>query len=124
MESSPAQITPNAVAAQKIRHLSAEARAAFDRFQTSRDAGELDPVILAILEDFIPRHPPKPLPEMPGDTRIMDDLGFDSLAMTEVIFFTEDLFSITISNQEIMEVRTLDDLLFFVRRKVLTQTGG
>ncbi len=103
---------------EKLRHLPPEARAAFLRFQKDGDVTALDPVIHAILEDFIPRAPGRPLAEMPGDTRLMDDLGFDSLAITEIVFFTEDLFLISIANEEILQVRTLDDLRSFVRRKV------
>ena len=50
--------------------------------------------------------------------RIADDLGLDSLAVTELVFFAEDLFKIRITNQEISEVRTIDDLRLFIRRKV------
>jgi acyl carrier protein len=75
-------------------------------------------VICAILADFMPRRPTVPLAERPGSTRLIDDLGFDSLAITEVIFFAEDLFGITITNEEMVHVRTLDDLRGFIRRKV------
>ncbi|HWA27349.1 MAG TPA: acyl carrier protein [Lacunisphaera sp.] len=103
---------------EKIRHLPAEAQAAFRRFRAGGDAAELDPVILAILEDFIPKKAARPLSEVPGDTHLMADLHFDSLAITEVVFFTEDLLGIRITNEEIQQVRTLDDLRAFVRRKV------
>ena len=102
----------------RLRHLSAGAQAAFRRFQADGDAAGLDPVVLAILEDFIPRDAVVPLARQPGDTRLIEDLGFDSLAITEVVFFAEDLFGITISNDEIIQVRTLDDLRGFIRRKV------
>ena len=103
---------------ESIRHLPAEARAAFARFQADGDPSSLDPVVLAILEDFIPRRSAIPLAELPGGTRLIDDLGFDSVAITEVVFLTEDLFEFSISNEEILSVRTLDDLRSFIRRKV------
>jgi len=104
--------------ADRIKHLPAEARAAFQRFETLGDPAGLDPVICAILADFMPRRPTVPLAERPGSTRLIDDLGFDSLAITEVVFFAEDLFGITITNEEMVHVRTLDDLRGFIRQKV------
>jgi acyl carrier protein len=102
----------------KLRHLPAPALAAFQRFQAAGDVTGLDLVIYAILEDYIPRQPERPLCELPPDTRLIDDLGFDSLAITELVFCTEELFGISITNEEILAVRTLDELRVFVRRKV------
>ena len=103
---------------EKIRHLPAEVRAAFQQFQTDGDLSTLDLVIAAILEDYVPRPPARPIAELPGSTLLIDDLGFDSLAITEVVFFAEDLFEINITNEEIIQVRTLDDLRGFIRGKV------
>ncbi len=105
----------------RIKHLPVEARAAFHRFQTGGEPAALDPVIFAILEDFIPRAPAAPLASLPGSTKLIDDLGFDSLAITEVVFFTEDLFGISITNEEIIQVATLDDLRGFIHRKVVVR---
>jgi acyl carrier protein len=102
---------------ERVRHLPAEARTAFHRYQTGGDPATLDLVVHAILEDFIPRTPVRPLADLPGETRLIDDLGFDSLAITEVVFAAEDLFGITITNQEIIQVRSLADLRGFIRRK-------
>lgn len=122
--SSSAKPTDPANKADAIRHLPPPIRAAFHKFEAEGDVAALDPVILAILKDYIPRQPERPLAEMPGDTRLMDDLGFDSLAITEVVFFTEDLFAISITNEEIIQVRTLDDLRSFVRRKISARAAG
>ena len=112
------QALPATEQEDRIKHLPAEARTAFHRFQTGADPAGLDPVIFAILEDFIPRRSAAPLAKLPGSTRLIDDLGFDSLAITEVVFFVEDLFGIGITNEEIVQVRTLDDLRGFILRKV------
>jgi acyl carrier protein len=102
----------------RIKHLPAEARAAFQQFQAGGEPAVIDPMVLAILEDFAPKTPDTPLAQLPGGTRLIDDLGFDSLAITEVVFFTEDLFGINITNEEIIQVRTLDDLRGFIRAKL------
>jgi acyl carrier protein len=118
--SAPAAVTarPANSSDENLRHLPPAARAAFAQFQAGADPAVLDPVIFAILEDFIPRTPAKPLAGLPGTTRLIEDLRFDSLAITEVVFFTEELFGINISNAEIMQVRTLDDLRGFIQQKV------
>lgn len=102
----------------RIKHFPEEVRAAFRRYQVEGDLVALDPVVFAILADFVPQEPSVPFAELPGHTELIGDLGFDSLAITEVVFFTEDLFQITISNEEIVQVRTLDDLRGFIRTKV------
>jgi acyl carrier protein len=102
----------------RIKHLPAGARTAFQRYLASGDPTGIDPMILAILADYIPRSPSVPLDQLPGNTQLIDDLGFDSLAITEVVFFTEDVFGISISNSEIVQVRTLDDLRSFIRAKL------
>ena len=107
----------------RLKHLPDAARSAFQKFQRDGNPGTLDPVIFAILEDFVPQTQTTPLPELPGSTQLIGDLGFDSLAITEVVFFTEDLFGITITNEEIIQVRTLEDLRNFIHRKVTPSAG-
>jgi acyl carrier protein len=105
-----------------LRNLPSDARAAYERSHNWADPGVLDPVILAILSDFAPHSCAAHLTTLPGSTRLIDDLGFDSLAITEVVFFAEDLFGISITNREIAEVRTIDDLRAFIRSKVATRS--
>ena len=101
-----------------LRHLPVHARTAYEQFQAGGDPAALGPVVLAILTDFSPRRSAVPLGDLPGDTQLIADLGFDSLAITEVVFTAEDLFGISITNEDIVQVRTLDDLLGFIQVKV------
>ncbi|HTL68546.1 MAG TPA: acyl carrier protein [Lacunisphaera sp.] len=122
----PSLLAPVAVPTVRdssLRHLPADAQDAFRRFQAGGDPAGLDPVLFAILADFMPRRPEAPLAGLPGSTQLIADLGFDSLAITEVVFFTEDLFGISISNEEIVRVRSLADLRSFIRQKVAPPTG-
>jgi acyl carrier protein len=98
-------------------------RAAFAEFQGGGDRAALDQVVLAILTDFCPRRSAIPLADLAGDTRLIDDLGFDSLAITEVVFTAEDLLRISITNAEIVQVHTLDDLRGFIHVKVAGRSG-
>src|SRR6188768_4031611 len=99
---------------EKIRHLPADAQTAFRRFYAGGDVAELNVVVVAVLEAFIPKTPARKLAELPGGTELMAGLGFDSLAITEVVFYIEDLLGIRIANEEILQVLTLDDLRDFI----------
>ena len=107
-----------------IRHLSPAAQTAFARFQTDGDPGMLDPIMLGLLEHFAPGSPTPPMAGLAGSTRLIQDLGFDSLTMVEVVFFTEELFGISVTNAEVLQVHTLDDLRGFLRRKLTGRTPG
>lgn len=98
-----------------------EVRDAYARYKNSGNPNAIDIVVIAVVRDFIPKHiaPPanQPLPE---NARLMADLGYDSLAIAETVFFFEDLFDVKISNKEIMEVGTVGELRAFVRAKLAT----
>ncbi|HVW21972.1 MAG TPA: acyl carrier protein [Opitutaceae bacterium] len=82
-----------------------------------------DEDLRALVFEVLKYHLPKTLAEAPpaswkDEARIIEDLGFDSLAMIETVFFVEDLFQISISNAEIIEVHTVGELLRFIRSKL------
>ena len=103
------------------RHFPAEVQQAYTRFLQTRVPADADIVVMAIMLDHRPDKKLRPT-ELPADTLgLVADLGFDSVAITEMVFFLEDLFLVRISNEEILRVRTVGDLRAFVRQKLNAQ---
>jgi acyl carrier protein len=103
------------------RHFPEDVQQAYGRFMQTRVPADADIVVLAIMLDHLPDKKLRPAGP-PADTlALVADLGFDSVAITEMVFFLEDLFQVRISNDEILRVRTVGDLRGFVRQKLSVQ---
>lgn len=101
---------------ERLRHFPEEVRAAFARFLAERREEDLDRVLEAALVEYAPQKPGEV--SLDAGVRLMEDLGFDSLAVTELVFFCEDLFRISIPNDDLPGLRTLGDLRAYVRARV------
>lgn len=110
---SPAVALP-AAAETLLRHFPAEVRAAYLQLRASGDPAAADTLVLAIVAD----HMPSAGAELADGAALVDDLGFDSVAIAEMVFFIEDLLQVSVSNAEIMRVRTVGELRAFVRAKL------
>ena len=101
-----------------VRHFPVEVRNAYTRFGQTRDPADADVVILAVVQDHLPGSARRSGPPPPDHAALIADLGFDSVAITEMVFFVEDLFHVRITNEEILRVHTVGDLRAFVREKL------
>ncbi len=101
----------------KLRRLPPSATEDFLSFKGKGDEEALTRLIIAVLTDHSPDKA-KAVTQWGPELRLIEDIGFDSLAIAETVFFFEDLFQISISNEEIMQVRTLGELRAFVKTKV------
>ena len=108
----------SAEAAEKAGRLPAPAQLALRRFQEHHDPADLDCVLFALMEDAMPRRPATEFSQLPGGTRLIEDLHCDSLTLAELVFSLEDFFGIRVKNEEIVNVHTLDDLRACVRQKL------
>ena len=88
------------------------------------DPTAADTILLAAIYDHMPDKTRRPAGPPADSLALVDDLGFDSVAITEMVFFIEDLFQVNVSNDEILSVRTLGDLRAFVRAKLARPTAG
>ena len=103
------------------RHFPEDVQQAYSRFLRTRAPDDADIVVIAVMLDHLPDKKLRPA-VAPADTMaLVADLGFDSVAITEMVFFLEDLFGVRISNDEILRVRTVGDLRGFVRQKLTAQ---
>lgn len=96
-------------------------RAAHERWLSERDPAALDAVVLAIVAYHRPRKddsPAAPADTPPDSASLVADLGYDSLALAEVVFFVEDLYRVTISNEDLKTIVTIADLRAYVRAKL------
>lgn len=92
-----------------------ELQEALRRFVVSRSDEDLDAVVSLVLSDL-----GADLEEggLQDDANFIEDLGLDSLAIAEFVFFFEDIFKIKISNETLAEMRTLGALKAFLKAEM------
>jgi acyl carrier protein len=110
----PAPVSLPVAVESLLRHFPEEVRAAYIRLRATGDVAAADTLVLAIVADHM-RGKDAPLVD---SAALVGDLGFDSVAITEMVFFIEDLLEVNITNAEILRVRTIGDLRGFVREKL------
>lgn len=101
-------------ASNPLDRFSPAVRTAFDQYKATGDAAALTTVVSAIVAGFMPATGKGATAEITPDKALIADLGFDSIAIAETVFFFEDLFGVSISNKELMELRTVRDLCQYI----------
>lgn len=94
-----------------------------DAYLAYADTGNmerLDDVVLGVLQFYLAKPPAAPLPTLPGSTRLVADLGCDSLTMIDVLFLAEQLLGLKLADDELVKIETLDELRQHFRRRMNT----
>jgi acyl carrier protein len=114
---------PPAPESSALSRFPAEVLEAFQRYRATGDASAVEAVVIAAVVDYRPVGAGTAR-ELTDGTRLLEDLGYDSVAVAELVFFLEDLFGMTISNEDILAVSTIGDLRACVVRKLAGKTGA
>lgn len=118
--STPSSSALSSTTENLLRHFPEEVRGAYVRLRETGDPQAADTLVLAIVGD----HMPDKTAELADSAALIADLGFDSVAIAEMIFFIEDLLQVSVSNAEIAGVRTVGELRAFVRIKLAASRAG
>jgi acyl carrier protein len=87
-------------------------------FRESPDADKADRIVLAILR-YHQADAFEGVYAAKGEASVLvDDLGLDSLTMTEIAFEAEDFLDISISNEDMLRIKCIADLKQYVRRSI------
>ena len=99
----------------------AEVLEAYQRYSTKGDPVAVQEVVIAAVVDYCPARG-GPLPAVTDESRLVEDLAYDSVSVAELVFFLEDLFDLTISNDDLLKVRSIGELRACVIRNLATKT--
>lgn len=88
------------------------------RFRTSGNAVDFHAMILAQIAFYRPGDRTEPLDSLPPETRFRDELGLDSLTLTEMVFKFDELLGVEIEIREAAQLQTLGELQEFLCAKL------
>ena len=120
----PATVTAP-IPEELLKHLPARVHGSYRRFLATGDMVAADEVVIAVVKDHVPATKVDRIPTTLTDkSTLMGDLGIDSVAIADAVFVLEDVFNVSISNKDIMRVRSVGDLRMFIRSKLTTHESN
>ena len=103
---------------ETLKRCSAETIAAACEFRKTRRLDDLTTVIVGVVERYVERELRAKLKTRDDGLRLVEDLGIDSLTMMEIVLLAEDALKISVSNEELCQLKTLGDVRQFIAAKV------
>jgi 3-hydroxyacyl-[acyl-carrier-protein] dehydratase len=101
-----------------LRRCSPETTDAAVRYRETGDLDAIPLVVFGILDRYQPATAPVKLSEASDDTRLIEDIGLDSLTLLEIVLSIEEVLKLRIENEELREIRTLGQLNKFLHAKI------
>ncbi len=101
-----------------LKRCSPETVEAAIRFRSTHDLEALPTVVYGIIERHLPPENTRSLADAGDDTRLIEDLGIDSLTLLEIVLTIEETIGISVENEELRDIRTLGEVKTFIVRKI------
>jgi acyl carrier protein len=81
--------------------------------KTSKLSKHMNPTLLQVLKDVVTTDESKLTPE----AKLIDDLGCDSLSAVEITMMLEEKLGITIDDEEVSQIVTIQDIINIIESK-------
>ena len=101
-----------------LRRCSPETIAAAIRYRQTGDLDAIPVIVFGILDRYQPATAPIKLSEANENTRLIEDVGLDSLTLLEIVLSIEEVLKLRIENEELREIHTLGQLNRFLHAKI------
>src|SRR5580693_9582400 len=88
------------------------------RYREKGDADAIPTIVFGILDRYQPATATVKLSQANENTRLIEDLGLDSLTLLEIVLSIEEVLKLHIENEELLEIRTLGTLNKFLHAKI------
>jgi 3-hydroxyacyl-[acyl-carrier-protein] dehydratase len=105
-----------------LRRCSPETIEAAIRYRESGDLDAIPTIVFGILDRYQPATAAVKLSEANENTRLIEDIGLDSLTLLEIVLSIEEVLKLRIENEELREIRTLGQLNKFLHDKITGAT--
>ena len=106
-----------------LKRCSPETVDAAIRFRTTGDLSALPTVVYGIIERHLAPEKETSLAAADDNTKLIEDLGIDSLTLLEIVLTIEEAVGISVENEELREIRTLGEVKSFIERKISGASG-
>lgn len=94
------------------------------RFRETGDSKTVPIIIYGLIERYQPSTSTVKLSEADDNTRLVEDLGLDSLSLLELVLAVEEVLKLKIENEELREIRTIGHLNSFLQNKLLAPAAA
>jgi len=99
---------------ERLPYLPKSVQVAYGQFQFAGDSAAFRTVLHHLVMDFKPDWVEQSPDSLTDDLRLIDDLNLNSLALTEMVFYFEDLLGVSITNSELQTLITVGDTRKFL----------